>query len=962
MTKKLWQLCFIIFLCCFKLQAQTFYVSAPRNPMNITTGSNIYKVTLTPAGLVSELMSTCAANDQFFSIAMNKTGFYWLTSPYLYKSDWSGNTINNCQRFATASMSSSALTVGPDNKLYYSSNNLYQVDLVTGQNTSLGPMQYYPTGDMCFFDGGLYMAASQGIVKVDRNDPSKSFVYLPLSSTLNMFGLVSVATSLHKNTVYGLRAITPFQTDVIEIDIENKQVVGLVGSLPYGVLDAASIVEDGSILGIQLDRIEMYQDCSGPDKAMVEIITKPHLEEFTYVLNGVSNTTGKFTGIAPGTYNVSITSASDQLNTTVTIGSYDLIKPVYIWQTKNETCGIPGEITFTSAQTTYQVRYNNSTFPINHTFTGLSSGNSYHFEILNKNGCKVDAVDIPVLKDICKIELDQVQVQQQCDVYHKGILKVLTKPHTYAYTYTLNGTMSNSTGIFENLAPGQYDIKITSSEDVLDIPAVTVPDYKLLQPLITHSKNNPSCAQKGDIKFSMVGNSNLYKIRYGTSLMPFDHVFDNLLPGVHHFVVLSAAGCLIDEYDVELVYQPCPVVISSIDISPECNVLSKGAIQVNCPPIPETYTYTLNNGMTNHTGIFNLLDPGIYVLTVTASGGGAPQTRTVTVPDYRLLHPNITYSSNNPACDLKGTVKFSIAANSSLYKIRYKTDVMPFDHIFDNLSPGTHHFVVLNQAGCLVDEYDIALVYQPCPVVITDIDVFAECDVLGKAAIRVVCPAIPETYTYTLNNGMSNNTGIFNMLDQGIYEVTVTTSGGGGVQIRSVAVPDFSLNKPTSIVNKVQPVCDLPGQVKFTIKPNPDLYMIRYNSSTYPVDHVFTKLYAGNYRFSILKKNGCIVDDVNIQLLREECSEVFFPTAFSPNHDGVNDIFKANSDSKATNFKIQIYDRRGVLIATSNELHNCWDGNYKGEVMPTAVYFWVATFTTQRNEAVVRKGSVTLIR
>ncbi|WP_036674951.1 gliding motility-associated C-terminal domain-containing protein [Pedobacter heparinus] len=955
---------FILLVCCFKTEAQTFYVSAPKNPANIITGSDIYKVTLTPNGLVSELISNCSPNDQFFSIAMNKNGFYWLRSPYFYKGDINGNALINCQLLTGVTTGSSALTIGPDNKAYYSSNSLYATDLTTLQTVSLGPMSYFPTGDMCFFKGSLYMAASQGIIKVDITDPTKSYVYLPLSPNLNMFGLVSVATSLRKNTVYGLCSVTPYQTDVLELDLENKRIIGVVGSLPYGILDAASPVEDGSITGIELDKIDINQDCSALNKAVVEILTKPHLEQFTYVLNGISNTTGRFTGIDPGTYTLSITSASDQFSSTITVGIYDLLKPDYSWQRKNEMCGIAGEITFTSPEpnSNYQVRYNNTSYPINHTFSGLNSGTSYHFEIINKNGCKVDEADIPVLKDVCKIELDQIQLQQQCDAFHKGVIKVLTKPHTYAYTYTLNGSVSNSTGVFSNLSPGQYAVKITSSEHELEVLSIEVPDYKLTQPTITYNKNNPSCNLKGDIKFGIATNSNLYQIQYQNNVLPFDHLFTNLSAGIHHFVVLSQSGCLIDEYDIEFVYEPCAVEITAIDVFAECNVLGKAAIRVTCPAIPETYNYSLSNGMTNSTGRFNMVDPGNYTLNVTASGGGTPQTRAIIVPDYRLLHPLITYNKNDPSCNLKGGIKFSIAGNSSLYKIKYKTDILPFDHLFDNLSMGIHHFVILNQAGCLIDEYDVELVYQPCDVVINDVEVFAECDVLGKGAIRVSCPTIPETYTYSLNNGMSNNTGIFNMLNPGSYILNVSASGGGTPKSLPVVIPDYSLDRPLSVLNKTEPVCDLPGQLSFTIKTNPELYVIRYHSLTYPVNHTFTNLYAGSHRFSILKKNGCIVDDISVQLTREECGDVGFPNAFSPNLDGVNDIFKANSNSKATNFKIQIYDRRGVLVASSNELHNCWNGDYKGEALPTATYFWIATFTTQRNEAVVKKGSVTLIR
>jgi hypothetical protein len=57
-----------------------------------------------------------------------------------------------------------------------------------------------------------------------------------------------VATSLHKNTVYAFSVKSGNKTDVVELDIENKTVKGVVGTLPYSVLDAASIAENGSIL------------------------------------------------------------------------------------------------------------------------------------------------------------------------------------------------------------------------------------------------------------------------------------------------------------------------------------------------------------------------------------------------------------------------------------------------------------------------------------------------------------------------------------------------------------------------------------------------------------------------------------------------------------------------------------------------------------------------------------------
>jgi len=952
-------LVFLLLLACFLTStAQTFYVSSS----NYTNGSYIYKVDITADGIKSTKIADCSPGDQYFSIAMNKNNLFWLRNSDIYTAEVKENSIENCRRLFPGMAGSNSLTLGADNKLYYSSGYLFSTDIITGKSDVLGLLNYSPTGDLCFYKNELYMAAYQGIVKINVKEPNKSVLHIPLPANISLFGIVSVSTGTRKNTVFGLQYLGS-QTNIIEFDIDNQKMVGVVGTLPYNVLDAASMVEDGSILGIELDRVDINQDCASANLANVDVVTAPHLEDFTYTLNGVTNSTGKFVGLSKGQYTLSITSASDSYTTTVDVPEFNLIKPIYNWQIKNQLCETLGEITFSTSEqnSTYQIKYDGKLYPLKSTFNNLSGGRSYHFEIVNKYGCKVDEQDIVVGRDKCQIKFDKVDVVQQCDAFHKGVISILTKPHSAAYTYTLNNTINNSTGIFKNLIAGAYPVKITSDEDVFET-TVTVPDYKQLQRNFSFTKVNPACANKGTIQFNAFAGSDGYKIKLNGNVLPYDNKFTNLEVGKYHFVVITKEGCLVDEFDIELIYEPCSIVINSVEILPECNVLGKGYINIICPPIPEIYTFTLNNLVSNNTGVFNMLDPGTYTVEVKASGGAAPAVKTVVVPDYYLTKPVIKVNAKNPACALKGEISFTIGNNSADFNVKYNGVVYPGNHVFSDLVEGDYHFTFFKLNGCIADELDKKLIYEPCPIVINSVEILPECNVLGKGFIRIDCPPIPETYTFTLNNAVSNSTGVFNLLKPGSYNIEVKASGGAPAAYRTVIVPDYSLTKPITIVNAKNPVCDLTGEISFLIGNHSADYNIRYNGVVYPGNYIFSGLYEGNYTFSILKLNGCIVDELNVALETEACNDISFPTAFSPNSDNINDSFKAKEGSRAFNFQLQIFDRRGVIVFASNKLYDAWNGDYKGVPLPVGVYFWTASFTTQENKKIIKKGSVTLIR
>lgn len=113
------------------------------------------------------------------------------------------------------------------------------------------------------------------------------------------------------------------------------------------------------------------------------------------------------------------------------------------------------------------------------------------------------------------------------------------------------------------------------------------------------------------------------------------------------------------------------------------------------------------------------------------------------------------------------------------------------------------------------------------------------------------------------------------------------------------------------------------------------------------------------------RKAQYFVDQVKIMapvVLTRLCG-LYFPTGFSPNGDGHNDVFKAYvTDSYLPSVtSLRVYNRAGSVIFETNDIEAGWDGFSNGEALPTGVYVWVCEGVCTEGPF-VEYGNVTLIR
>jgi gliding motility-associated-like protein len=94
----------------------------------------------------------------------------------------------------------------------------------------------------------------------------------------------------------------------------------------------------------------------------------------------------------------------------------------------------------------------------------------------------------------------------------------------------------------------------------------------------------------------------------------------------------------------------------------------------------------------------------------------------------------------------------------------------------------------------------------------------------------------------------------------------------------------------------------------------------------------------GTYIVNVVDSNGCQTE--GSILIQNFCpSELFVPNSFTPNGDGLNDLFNAICDS-CISFHLYIFDRWGETVFETTDIAQGWDGTYMGNNVPQGVYVY----------------------
>jgi len=130
------------------------------------------------------------------------------------------------------------------------------------------------------------------------------------------------------------------------------------------------------------------------------------------------------------------------------------------------------------------------------------------------------------------------------------------------------------------------------------------------------------------------------------------------------------------------------------------------------------------------------------------------------------------------------------------------------------------------------------------------------------------------------------------------------------------------------------------------------------NNST---NATFTVTKPGTYWVSV--SLGCETISDTIVIDEKDCEVILeMPNVFTPNGDGVNDVFIPAEYKAIERYNLQIFNRWGSLIYQSNDVSQGWDGTFQGALVADGVYFYIVNYLSTNNDNLQLNGTVTLIK
>lgn len=207
----------------------------------------------------------------------------------------------------------------------------------------------------------------------------------------------------------------------------------------------------------------------------------------------------------------------------------------------------------------------------------------------------------------------------------------------------------------------------------------------------------------------------------------------------------------------------------------------------------------------------------------------------------------------------------------------------------------------------------------------------------------LIGPSAEPGYTYRWNNNeTTSQIKIYKAGEYWLETANGVCSSFDTVNITLSYSPEFDLGNDTTICNGDKLTLDLSSL-------NADSYVWQNTSR----NSEFLVGQAGIYSLTA-RKGGCSgTDSIIVDVKDCECV-VYFPTAFTPTGDGLNDTYRPIPFCNVKNLHFSVYNRWGVVVYYSTDPNASWDGFYKGEMAMQGVYA-VEYYYTYNDNGVSRR-------
>lgn len=499
-----------------------------------------------------------------------------------------------------------------------------------------------------------------------------------------------------------------------------------------------------------------------------------------------------------------------------------------------------------------------------------------------------------------------------------------------------------------------------------------------------------SFCQQFETQFTFQGtNYTSYRWDFGdgnsSALLNPTHFYNDY--GVYNarLYLTSASGCSeYAEHTIRII-QPTSSMITYNSPIEACDEITVDFSLT--PPPSASFTFAFGDNQSDNTQATTLQhyygSPGNYrpVLTLTDKGGCIATVNGTTI---RVLGANPFYSQSTKALCDNGNVTFNSFIINNGNIINYTWDFgdsspspVDLNPVHPYTAPGVYptSLTVTTQGPgtttCTKTLTDTMRVYRTPTPVITNKDIVCAGETIRFVGSLAVADT-SITWNWALGDGKTATT-------QNTSN-TYTTAGDYTIQLQA-----SNLLNCTGTTTKILPV--LPPPV---ITKGPDPVIPVGTGTNLPVSYTgnidtyawtpsatlscsdcaipfANPQFTTTYNIAVTDQNGCTATErVTVNVVCNE-ENYFIPNTFSPNGDGMNDVFYPRGKGLYTIRSMRVFNRWGELVYekkdfSSNDPATGWNGYYKGKPAGKDAYVYIAEIVCENAQIVVLKGNVTLIR
>jgi gliding motility-associated-like protein len=374
--------------------------------------------------------------------------------------------------------------------------------------------------------------------------------------------------------------------------------------------------------------------------------------------------------------------------------------------------------------------------------------------------------------------------------------------------------------------------------------------------------------------------------------------------------------------------------------------------------IPAATSVTVTQNFLATTAIGNYL----YRLSVAEAGNmNSPQCRIASTPltIQVAANPVTTAVSNSPVCQNSSLQLSATGGTQYQWSSKNNFSATGATVSVDNVQPvqsGKYYAEVTNDAGCKhLDSVDAIVNIKPAANVS-----FSSAGICEGNTVQLQSSG-GGTYQWIPATGLSSD-----IIANPVASPAITTD-------YSVIVSNQFACKDTAmvLVNVIEPPAADAGPDKWIIEgtsvkllANATGQNISYSWSPalfindpQALQPVVNPPRDTSYVLTVVSNDGCGIATDTMKLIVYK--DIFIPSAFSPNNDGLNDVWNIPVLNVFPGFELTVFNRQGQVVYQNKNSNIPWNGKYKGEPQPVGVYVYYIDLKVEGGQL---KGTLTLIR